>query len=48
MHRELNLPNPLENKFNLERCRRVKGNSVNRKFAVTPPMLAQFFEVMDF
>ena len=52
VHRELNLPNPLENKFNLERClrgiRRVKGDSVSRKFAVTPAMLARFAPLMDF
>lgn len=52
VHRELNLPNPLDNRFNLERLlrgiRRVKGDSERRKFAVTPAMLSEFFLHFDF
>lgn len=52
VHKELDLPNPAENKFNLNRClrgiRRVKGDAGTRKFAVTPAILAQFHPLMDF
>ena len=52
VHKELNLPNPVENKFNLDRClrgiRRVKGDAGTRKFAVTPAILARFYPLMDF
>lgn len=52
MHREVNLPNPLDNRFNLERLlrgiRRVKGDGGRRKFAVTPAMLSEFLLHFDF
>jgi hypothetical protein len=52
VHRELNLANPLDNRFNLERClrgiRRIKGDTGTRKFAVSPGILARFFPFFDF
>jgi hypothetical protein len=52
VHRELNLPNFLDNRFNLERLprgiRRVKGSGGRRKFAVTPAMLSEFFLLFEF